>query len=43
MISQKRLKAKAKKKAYVTRFSRAIRLHEIDIRILKHMLRTIQF
>ena len=42
MASQKRSDAAAKMRAYATRFSRAINLHKIGIRISKRVLRTVQ-
>ena len=43
MMNQKKLNATIKMKTYATRFNRAINLHKIDIKILKRVLRTIQF
>ena len=43
MINQKRSNAVTKMKTYATRFSRAINLHQIDIKISKRVLQTIQF
>ena len=43
MINQKKSNAAIKMKTYATRFSRAINLHKIDIKISKRVLQMIQF